>query len=130
MTQIFGESGAVIPVTIIEAGPCTVTQVKTEPNDGYEAVQIGFETIKLKTRRARCLATWGTTLQQTPSASAASSRRSGEGPTGRAPEESDATEAEADRLRQPRRPPPPRRVARSGVAALVRHLAHLRCCAK
>ena len=48
MTQIFGASGAVIPVTIIEAGPCTVTQVKTEANDGYEAVQLGFETIKLK----------------------------------------------------------------------------------
>ena len=48
MTQIFGPSGAVIPVTIIEAGPCTVTQVKTEANDGYEAVQLGFETIKLK----------------------------------------------------------------------------------
>ena len=48
MTQIFGPSGAVMPVTIIEAGPCTVTQVKTEANDGYEAVQLGFETIKLK----------------------------------------------------------------------------------
>ena len=48
MTQIFGENGAVIPVTIIEAGPCTVTQVKTESNDGYEAVQLGFDTIKLK----------------------------------------------------------------------------------
>jgi large subunit ribosomal protein L3 len=48
MTQIFGESGAVIPVTIIEAGPCTVTQVKTAANDGYEAVQLGFDTIKLK----------------------------------------------------------------------------------
>lgn len=48
MTQIFGTNGGVIPVTIIEAGPCTVTQVKTEANDGYEAVQLGFETIKLK----------------------------------------------------------------------------------
>lgn len=48
MTQIFSPTGAVIPVTIIEAGPCTVTQVKTEANDGYEAVQLGFETIKLK----------------------------------------------------------------------------------
>ena len=42
MTQIFGPSGAGIPVTVIEAGPCTVTQVKTEANDGYEAVQLGF----------------------------------------------------------------------------------------
>lgn len=48
MTQIFGPNGAVIPVTIIEAGPCTVTQVKTEANDGYEAVQLGFDTIKEK----------------------------------------------------------------------------------
>ncbi len=48
MTQIFGENGAVIPVTIIEAGPCTVTQVKTDANDGYEAVQLGFDPIKLK----------------------------------------------------------------------------------
>jgi large subunit ribosomal protein L3 len=47
MTQIFAASGAIIPVTIIEAGPCMVTQVKTEANDGYEAVQLGFETIKL-----------------------------------------------------------------------------------
>jgi large subunit ribosomal protein L3 len=45
MTQIFGANGAIIPVTVIEAGPCTVTQVKTETNDGYEAVQLGFETI-------------------------------------------------------------------------------------
>jgi large subunit ribosomal protein L3 len=48
MTQIFGANGAIIPVTIIEAGPCMVTQVKTEANDGYEAVQLGFETIELK----------------------------------------------------------------------------------
>jgi large subunit ribosomal protein L3 len=48
MTQIFGANGAIIPVTIIEAGPCTVTQVKTEANDGYEAVQLGFDTIELK----------------------------------------------------------------------------------
>ncbi len=42
MTQIFGESGAGDPCHVIEAGPCTVTQVKTEANDGYEAVQLGF----------------------------------------------------------------------------------------
>lgn len=46
MTQIFDESGKVIPVTVIEAGPCTVTQKKTEENDGYTAVQLGFETVK------------------------------------------------------------------------------------
>jgi large subunit ribosomal protein L3 len=43
MTQVFGPNGIVIPVTIIEAGPCVVTQVKTVARDGYEAVQIGFE---------------------------------------------------------------------------------------
>lgn len=42
MTQIFDEKGRVIPVTVIEAGPCVVTQKKTEENDGYNAVQIGF----------------------------------------------------------------------------------------
>ncbi|MBQ7325492.1 MAG: 50S ribosomal protein L3 [Clostridia bacterium] len=45
MTQIFDEKGNVIPVTLIEAGPCTVTQVKTVDTDGYDAVQLGFMTI-------------------------------------------------------------------------------------
>src|SRR5215469_6414337 len=43
MTQVFGPNGTVIPVTVIEVGPCVVTQVKTVERDGYEAVQIGFE---------------------------------------------------------------------------------------
>ena len=43
MTQVFGPNGIVIPVTVIEAGPCFVTQVKTVAHDGYEAVQLGFE---------------------------------------------------------------------------------------
>ncbi len=42
MTQIFDEAGKVIPVTVIEAGPCVVVQKKTEENDGYKAVQLGF----------------------------------------------------------------------------------------
>ena len=42
MTQIFGEDGAVTPVTVLQAGPCVVTQVKTKENDGYSAVQVGF----------------------------------------------------------------------------------------
>ena len=42
MTQIFGENGVLTPVTVLKAGPCTVTQVKTVENDGYEAVQVGF----------------------------------------------------------------------------------------
>ncbi len=46
MTQIFDENGKVIPVTVVEAGPCTVTQKKTIENDGYEAVQLGFESVK------------------------------------------------------------------------------------
>ena len=46
MTQIFTEAGAVVPVTVVEAGPVTVTQVKTVETDGYDAVQIGFEDAK------------------------------------------------------------------------------------
>ena len=42
MTQIFDETGKVIPVTVVEAGPCVVVQKKTVENDGYESVQIGF----------------------------------------------------------------------------------------
>ena len=42
MTQIFGEDGSLIPVTVLQAGPCVVTQVKTVENDGYSAVQVGF----------------------------------------------------------------------------------------
>jgi len=46
MTQIFDENGKVIPVTVIEAGPCSVVQIKTEENDGYESVQLGFFDVK------------------------------------------------------------------------------------
>lgn len=42
MTQVFGAGGELIPVTVVVAGPCTVTQVRTADNDGYEAIQIGF----------------------------------------------------------------------------------------
>ena len=42
MTQIFDEDGSLIPVTVLQAGPCAVTQIKTVENDGYEAVQVGF----------------------------------------------------------------------------------------
>ena len=45
MTQIFDEIGNVIPVTVIEAGPCVVAQIKTVENDGYSSVQLGFEDI-------------------------------------------------------------------------------------
>lgn len=43
MTQIFDETGEAIPVTVIEAGPCYVTQLKSEETDGYNAIQVGFE---------------------------------------------------------------------------------------
>lgn len=46
MTSIFDESGQVIPCTVIEAGPCFVTQIKTKERDGYEAVQLGFDAKK------------------------------------------------------------------------------------
>lgn len=46
MTQIFDDKGKVIPVTVLEAGPCVVTQKKTMDNDGYEAIQVGFGDVK------------------------------------------------------------------------------------
>ena len=46
MTQIFDEAGKVIPVTVIEAGPCTVTQIKTVEKEGYNSVQLGYEEIQ------------------------------------------------------------------------------------
>ena len=48
MTQIFGEDGQAIPVTVIQAGPCYVTQIRTEEKDGYTAVQLGFEELPPK----------------------------------------------------------------------------------
>ena len=48
MTQIFDEKGKVVPVTVVEAGPCVVSQVKTVETDGYEAIQMGFGDVKPK----------------------------------------------------------------------------------
>ncbi len=48
MTQVFQEDGSLIPVTVLTAGPCVVTQIKTEENDGYSAVQVGYEDKKEK----------------------------------------------------------------------------------
>lgn len=76
MTQIFGESGEVIPVTVIEAGPCDVLQVRTKDRDGYEAVQLGFadkprrlatrsqrgQVAKLDSKRSKKLAAAGVEL--------------------------------------------------------------------
>ena len=53
MTQIFVDDGRLVPVTVVEAGPCTVTQVKTVATDGYEAVQVGFG--ELSEQRAKKL---------------------------------------------------------------------------
>jgi large subunit ribosomal protein L3 len=64
MTQVFGPQGAAIPVTVIEAGPCTITQIKTAATDGYEAVQIGFGKAKHATRPE--LGHLGHTLAQLP----------------------------------------------------------------
>lgn len=48
MTQVFDETGRAIPVTVVQAGPCTVTQVKTTQTDGYQAIQVGFKEVKQK----------------------------------------------------------------------------------
>jgi large subunit ribosomal protein L3 len=48
MTQIFDESGNIIPVTILKVGPCVVTQVKTESKDGYDSIQIGYGNVSSK----------------------------------------------------------------------------------
>ncbi len=53
MTQIFTESGEAVPVTVIEAGPCYVTQVRTVENEGYAAIQIGFEPVKKAARLSK-----------------------------------------------------------------------------
>ena len=46
MTQIFDENGVFVPVTVLQAGPCSVVQVKTVENDGYNAIQVGFGDIR------------------------------------------------------------------------------------
>ena len=56
MTQIFREDGTLVPVTVLEAGPCVVTQVKTIENDGYEAVQVGTRKARKKLLIATALA--------------------------------------------------------------------------
>mmetsp|Transcript_21834 Transcript_21834/g.60701 ORF Transcript_21834/g.60701 Transcript_21834/m.60701 type:complete len:196 (-) Transcript_21834:384-971(-) len=48
MTQIFDESGNIIPVTILKVGPCVITQIKTQLNDGYNAIQIGYGNVSSK----------------------------------------------------------------------------------
>lgn len=48
MTQVFDEEGRAIPVTVVQAGPCTITQIKTKQKDGYSAIQIGYQEVKPK----------------------------------------------------------------------------------
>ena len=50
MSQVYGADGSLIPVTLVQAGPCVVTQVKTKETDGYEAVQVGFGTVRVLSR--------------------------------------------------------------------------------
>jgi large subunit ribosomal protein L3 len=52
MTQVFDETGRLVPVTVIEAGPCVVTQVKTAEKDGYEGVQVAFGDVKERREQA------------------------------------------------------------------------------
>ena len=51
MTQVYGDSGQLLPVTVIQAGPCTVMQVKTVEVDGYNAVQLGYDDVKASRRK-------------------------------------------------------------------------------
>jgi large subunit ribosomal protein L3 len=67
MTQVFATNGTAIPATVIEAGPCTVTQVKSVPNDGYEAVQLGFDVIPSRKAKRPQLGHLGHSLPPTPS---------------------------------------------------------------
>jgi large subunit ribosomal protein L3 len=52
MTQVFGEDGSLIPVTVVQAGPCTVVGLRTRPTHGYDALQLGFETRKKNVTKA------------------------------------------------------------------------------
>ncbi len=66
MTQIFSPTGSAFPVTVIEAGPCVVTQVKTAAHDGYEAIQLGFGKAKMKNTPRPELGHLGHQLEPTP----------------------------------------------------------------
>ncbi len=138
MTQIFGPNGVAIPVTVIEAGPCVVTQVKTEPHDGYEAVQLGFGTKKLKHVTRPELGHLGHTLalterqrrkQQQDQAKARSEARAksqtAKGQTAKGTETASATETEAEQA-EATTPTPTQRGGRgaSQSAAARRARAH------
>ncbi len=73
MTQLFDANGKVVPVTVIEAGPCTVVQKKTVESDGYQAVQLGFGEVSAKkvNKAAKVTSTRLTSLRSAPCASSA-----------------------------------------------------------
>jgi large subunit ribosomal protein L3 len=102
MTQVFGPNGSAVPVTVIEAGPCTITQVKTAASDGYEAVQLGFGAAKLKNTTRPILGHLGHSLPQTPSQrrrqqqTQAKARQEARKKAAKADEGAAATETEAD----------------------------------
>jgi len=50
MTQVFDENGRLWPVTVVEAGPCGIVQIKTKENDGYESVKMGFQEVRKENR--------------------------------------------------------------------------------
>ncbi len=123
MTQIFGESGRAIPVTVIEAGPCTVTQLKTAARDGYEAVQIGFGSKKIKNTTRPELGHLGHPLPQLEAqkkrAQAVRARARQEArERGESGLEADATNEEAEQQTQAERTAAGRRRARAASSAL------------
>jgi large subunit ribosomal protein L3 len=54
MTQVYDADGVIVPVTVIEAGPCVVLQVRTKAKDGYDAVQLGFDDRRARNHPAPC----------------------------------------------------------------------------
>jgi hypothetical protein len=82
MTRVFDDEGTAVPVTVVEAGPCPVVQVKTEERDGYRAIQLGFGTKKEKRPPARRSATPPRSASRRPRTCSASSGSSGRGVRG------------------------------------------------
>jgi large subunit ribosomal protein L3 len=66
MTQIFDANGNVVPVTVVEAGPCSVVMKKTVENDGYEAVQLGFGDVKVQRAHEGSFRQGGHSPQEVP----------------------------------------------------------------
>ena len=102
MTQIFSPTGSAFPVTVIEAGPCVVTQVKTASHDGYEAIQLGFGKAKTKNTPRPELGHLGHQLEPTPAQrrrrqqAAAKARQEARSKKAATPAAEQATETEAE----------------------------------